>query len=259
MSRRANEPRAILNSTPILQHFADDIWLVDGPSVRAAGVAFPTQMVVVKLSDGSLWINSPVVVPREMLDQIVALGPVRYLVAPTPLHTWRLEQWHSRFPEAQLWGAPEIARGFARDAFASIAGIARVTASKRTSWNLLEDAPPAAWAQDLDQLLFQGNYFIEEVEFLHRKSSTLIVADFIQNYRAEDGDFVGNIAKGAAGVLNGGVPRDIRWSFTNRRRARASLKRLLSWNFDKLIVAHSFCVEHNAKAFVEGAFRWLSD
>jgi hypothetical protein len=45
--------------------------------------------------------NSPVVVPRETLDEIVAIGPVRYLVAPTALHIWRLEQWHKLFPEAQ--------------------------------------------------------------------------------------------------------------------------------------------------------------
>lgn len=49
--------------------------------------------------------------------------------------------------------------------------------------------------------------------------------------------------KAAGGVLDGGVPRDARWSFIDRGKARASLATLLSWDFDKVIVAHGACVE----------------
>lgn len=150
---------------------------------------------------------------------------------------------HAIPPSAALGASEGFARGFAHIAFAG----------------LLQDTPPPAWAEELEQLVFKGNYFIEEEAFLHKKSRTLMVTDFIQNYRAKDGDLVGNMAKRAGGVLNGGVPRDIRWSFTNRKLARASLKRLLSWDFDKVIVAHGTCVDRDAKAFVEDAFRWLSD
>jgi predicted metallo-beta-lactamase superfamily hydrolase len=55
----------------------------------------------------------------------------------------------------------------------------------------------------------------------------------------------------------GGVPLDIRLSFTNRELARRSLEKLLSWDFDKLVIAHGVCVEKDAKPFVERAFRWL--
>ena len=69
---------------------------------------------------------------------------------------------------------------------------------------------------------------------------------------------MGNILKRVGGVLNGGVRLDIRLSFTKRKLGRQSLRKLLSWDFDKLIIAHGACVEHDAKAFVEIAFRWLS-
>ena len=39
--------------------------------------------------------------------------------------------------------------------------------------------------------------------------------------------------------------------------ARESLEKLLSWDFDKLIIAHGICIEKDAKPFVERAFRWL--
>ena len=82
-----------------LQTFDENVSAVDGPPVRAVGVTFTTRMIVVKLTDGSLWVNSPVSVPLDMLDRNIASGPVRYLVAPTRMHVWRLEAWRALFPE----------------------------------------------------------------------------------------------------------------------------------------------------------------
>jgi len=56
---------------------------------------------------------------------------------------------------------------------------------------------------------------------------------------------------------HGGVGREIRLTFTKRDLARRSLEKLLSWDFDKLIIAHGDCIENDAKSFVEQAFRWL--
>ena len=62
------------------------------------------------------------------------------------------------------------------------------------------------------------------------------------------------------GVLSarGGVALDIRSSFTNRKLAQQSLEKVLSWNFDKLIIAHGPCIEKDAKSFIQQAFRWLT-
>jgi 3-deoxy-D-arabino-heptulosonate 7-phosphate (DAHP) synthase len=51
---------------------------------------------------------------------------------------------------------------------------------------------------------------------------------------------------------------DIKLSFIRRNLARQSLRKLLSWDFDKLIIAHGPCIEKDARAFVERAFRWLA-
>jgi hypothetical protein len=56
---------------------------------------------------------------------------------------------------------------------------------------------------------------------------------------------------------NGGVARDLRMTFTKRDLARQSLETLLSWEFDKLIIAHGDCIETDAKSFVKEKFRWL--
>ena len=118
-----------------LQAFAKNVWLADGPSIRAMGMPFPTRMIVVKLSDGSLWVNSPVRVPHDKLDRITAFGPVRYLIAPTVMHVWRLAEWHTLFPAAELWAPPQIPIEFKRLPFAGILGVDRRRARRTTSTN----------------------------------------------------------------------------------------------------------------------------
>jgi hypothetical protein len=83
------------------------------------------------------------------------------------------------------------------------------------------------------------------------------MADFIQNYAdLKSGPLLRFLLK-LAGVANGGTPLDLKLTFFDRRRARASLETLLSWDFDRLIVAHGVCLEAGAKPFVERAFSWL--
>jgi hypothetical protein len=227
-----------------LQQFAEGISIVDGAPVRMLGVPLPTRMILVKLADGSLWLNSPVSVAIQVLDRIKASGPVRYLVAPTKMHVWRLEEWHTLFPEAELWIPQDSQNESKRLPFACILG------------GLLSPG----WANDLDELVFKGNLFLQEVFFLHKRSSTLIVADFIQNHAIEKGRPLLNALWKVGGVAypHGGVPLDIRLSLTGRTLARRSLNKLLSWEFDKLIIAHGVCIRKDAKSFVERAFRWLA-
>ena len=229
-----------------LQAFAKNVWIADGPPVRDMGVMFTTRMAVVKLANGSVWVDSPVPVPFETLRQITGLGPVRYIVAGTPRHVWRLDAWHTLFPEAQVW-APRATPFTLQTGHVPFTGI-------------LRDGSEHGWADDFDQLAFKGSPWIEEVLFLHKTSRTLILDDLIQVHPIEPGHAFRNALFRLEGVTApaGGVALDIRWSFTNRHLARRSLEKLLSWDFDKLIIAHGACIEKEAKPFLERAFRWLA-
>ncbi len=226
--------------------FAESVWIVDGPSVLDMGVMFTTRMTVVKLHDGSLWVDSPVSVPSETLKRITELGPVRYLVAATPRHVWRLVAWHKLFPEAQVWAARPTP-------FTLKKGPLPLT-------GVLGDEPPQTWKNNFDQLAFKGNRLIEEVVFFHKRSRTVILDDLIQIHPKVEGKHFRNALFKLEGVASphGGVALDIRLTFTNRGLARRSLEKLLSWDFDKLIIAHGPCIEKDAKTFVERAFRWLA-
>jgi hypothetical protein len=112
---------------------------------------------------------------------------------------------------------------------------------------------------DFDQLAFKGNPLIEEVLFVHKDSRTVMLDDLIQIHPIVKSKHLRNAVVKLEGVADphGGVALDIRLSFIHRNRARRSLEKLLSWDFEKLIIAHGPCIEKDAKPFVERAFRWL--
>jgi hypothetical protein len=207
---------------------------------------FTTRMTIVKLTDGSIWIESPIPVLPDALKAITDLGPVRYLVANTPRHVWRLEAAHALFPDAQLW-VPRKTRMTLEQGDLQFTGT-------------LTDTPPPDWADDFEQLVFKGSSLLPETLFFHKRSGTVILGDLIQNNRKVKGSPYTNLMFRLAGVSypNGGVARDIRMSVRQRDQAREWLERLLAWDFDKLIIAHGDCVEHDAKPYVEEKFQWLS-
>jgi Domain of unknown function (DUF4336) len=234
-------------SSPIdsIQQFGENIWIVDGPKVRDMGILFTTRMVIIKLQDGSLWIDSPVPVSFETLLQISNLGSIRYLIAATQRHVWRLESWHNLFPQAQLW-VTETTPFTLKKGILSYTGI-------------LRDTPEQGWVNDLDQLLFMGSPFLKEVLFFHTSSHTLILDDLIQIHVLEKNQPFSNALLKLEGVTSpaGGVALDIRLAFTNRKLARLSLQKILSWDFDKLIIGHGNCIEKDAKEYVAKSFSWL--
>lgn len=231
---------------PDISAFAENVWTVDGPSVRDMGVTFTTRMTIVKLRNGLLWVDSPVSVSSETLKRITELGPIKYLVAATPRHVWRLAAWHALFPDAETW-EPRTTSFTLKHGDLPVTGI-------------LGDSVPESWAEDFDQLAFRGNPLIEEVVFFHRPSRTVILDDLIQVHPIVSGRPFRNALVRLGGVAypNGGVALDIRLCFIHRSVARQSLQKLLSWDFNRLIIAHGPCIENDARAFVKRAFHWLA-
>jgi hypothetical protein len=65
-----------------------------------------------------------------------------------------------------------------------------------------------------------------------------------------------NVASIPRWVHDGGTSVDIRAAFWNRRALRASVGRVLDWDFDQLVLAHGPKQTSGAKPFVERALAW---
>jgi hypothetical protein len=53
------------------------------------------------------------------------------------------------------------------------------------------------------------------------------------------------------------VPRKFRLAFVDRPAARTSLRRILAWPADKVVMAHADPVQQDGRAFIARAFHWL--
>ncbi len=229
-----------------LTALGDGLYVVDGPVVRDMGVHFTTRMSVVQLSTGDVWVSSPVEVPFEVLSEIRQLGPVRYLVSPTPRHFWRLYAWHTLFPDAELWSSP-LTPITLKHGNLPLTGI-------------LDDQATLPWTPDLKHAVIRGSNWLNEVAFFHRPSRTLLMEDVIQIHDARPGHPLRNalIDLGGVAAPGGGVSRDIRLTFRHRDAARESVKRILAWDFETLVIAHGPLVTSAARLTVENAFSWLT-
>ena len=201
-----------------------DIWIAEGPSVPFLGVPYPTRMTLVRLSDGGLWLCSPIELTDELADAVQALGPVQHLVSPNKIHHLFLGQWAQAWPEAKLWASPGLARRRLDLSFDGELG----------------DAAEPAWENDVDQLIFRGSFAMEEVVFFHRISRSAIITDLVQKFDPAT-------LRGWRGLLmrldglvgpEGSTPREWRLTFWNRRAAREALRKMLGWNPQRLIIAH---------------------
>lgn len=235
-----------------LKSLGEDIWIVDGPLVRMAflgtSVPFPTRMVVVRLSSGELFLWSPTELVDGLRPQIDGLGPVGHLVSPNKLHYVHISAWKLAYPQAVTWASPGV-----RERAASLH--VQVPFERE-----LGDEPEEAWRGDLDQLSFRGNRFMEEVVLFHRKTPTLILADFIMNFEPEKvHGFYGWMVR-LAGISDpdGKAPIDARLTFWgHKREARASLERMVAWQPEKVVMAHGRWYEREGAAELRRAFRWL--
>ncbi len=221
-----------------------DLWTADGPHVRFLGLfPYPTRMAVVRLRGGDLWVWSPIALDDALAQDVAALGPVRHLVSPNKLHHLSLGAWQRRFPEARLYASPGLARKRPDLAFDAE----------------LSDAPESAWAKDIDQVIFRGSFFVDEVVFFHRASHTALVTDLVQRLDPREIPGWRGLLMRLNGLVgeNGSTPREWRASFWNRRAGRAARDVALAWNPQRLVVAHGMGVEKDARDVLARALAWL--
>lgn len=238
-----------------LKEVGPDIWIADGDIIKmdmlGFGLPFSTRMTVVRLKDQTLWIHSPIKPNEKSFNEIDALGEVKHLVSPNKIHYAYIAEWKKRYPNATAWSSPGVEkRAQSQDI---------ETAFDRP----LKDDAPSHWSDEIDQLIFKGSRALEEVVFFHKQSRTLILTDLIENFEPKrtSNIFLRNLYK-LAGIAypDGKTPIDLRMTFAGQKdQARECYKRMLSWQPEKIILAHGHWYDQNGTEELERAFRWLDN
>ncbi len=232
-----------------LKPIAEDIWIADGDTIPFFGIPFSTRMTVIRLAEGELFIHSPTGLPVGLKEEVDALGEVRYLISPSKLHYWYIDQWQEAYPKALTFASP---------------GVRRQAANHRKRMRFDQDLlpePTPYWQGEIDQTILRGGRFMEEVLFYHIETRTLIVADAIENFEPHKIPLPLRPFAKLVGILapHGGTPLDYQLSYIGRKRFLAvALRKLDTWKPERIIVTHGAIIEENAEAFMRRAFEWMT-
>lgn len=198
-------------------------------------------MTVIRLAGGRLLLHSPIVLDAQLRSELDAIGQVAYAVAPNRVHHLYAGDVATAYPGTRLWIAPGLE-------------------TKRPDLQyeaILGDEPPAEWRDEVDQTFFRGRPYENEVTFFHRASRTLITCDMAFNFGPSTPAPTRLLMKAIRSYGKLGPSKLDPLLIRHRPSARASLERILAWDFDRVIVAHGDVQETGGHALMRDGYGWL--
>ncbi|HHH30619.1 MAG TPA: DUF4336 domain-containing protein [Polyangiaceae bacterium] len=227
-----------MRTSSALRHITDKLHCVDS-DVWERGVHLRLRMNIVELGDGRLWLCAPGPIGEHIGLAIGALGEVSHIVAPNLNHYKFVPEAKRRFPNAVVYGAPGLATK--RPALP----IART----------LEE--PHEVGGGMSAIHIQGMPDVNEFVFYHRPSATLICTDLVQNVQDEDGFMTRLLYRAIGSWKKFGQNRYWKYRTRDRAAARASLERVLAWDFDRIVMAHGDIVQTGGREKLRASLAWL--
>ena len=214
----------------MIRQLDSEIWVIDHSDFKLGpGIRVGTRTTLVRLDDGGLWVHSPGPLTEDLIREINALGPVRFLVAPNTFHHLFVSENCTAWPEAKLYLAP---------------GLSEKRKDLSEALELGSDSDPG-WSAEVDQCLIEGSPRLGEVVFRHRASRTLILTDWVFNVSRPD-SLGARFFFTLTGVLGGvSVSRLIRFLSRDNAAARRSFECVLQWDFDRIVMAHGEVLEQD--------------
>ena len=204
-------------------------------------VQIGTRMTVCRLSSGDLWVHSPIKPDQELRQQLDSLGRVQFIIAPNRQHHFFIRDLIAAYPDALLFGSPDLPKKFPNLPFDGVLG----------------ERPEPGWSDDLDQVPIRGNIFHDEVVFFHRHSRTLIVSDLCISGHPEQPPFTRFVLWLGGVYQKPGPLLDVKLAYLDKKAARSSLEKVMDWDFEHMILAHGHIVNSGAKQVFERAYRFL--
>lgn len=226
----------------MLRRLADGVWVAERPQ-KFYGLPVGARMTVIRLDDGRLLLHSPLPLDEGLRAELDALGPVAYAVAPNRVHHLYAGGVASAYPGTRLWvapGLPEKRPDLAHEA-------------------VLGDDAPVEWRGQLEQAFFRGRPYENEVAFFHPASRTLVLCDLAFNFGPRDALPTRVLMKLLRSYGKLGPSKLDPLLIRDRALARASLERILAWDFDRVIVAHGDVQETGGYPLIRDGYAWLRD
>jgi hypothetical protein len=199
------------------------------------GLRLPVRTTVVDVAGGRV-VLSPTT--RLSVEEWRALGPVTDLVATNLSHADGMARAAEAFPEARLWGPKGVLRKLPGLTWTGILG--------DTLW---------PYEQELAARFIDGMPNVNEWVFVHRASRTLVASDLVFHLVDAEG-LMARVTFGLFGTWRRfAVSRLFLLFLKDRAAMRASLRALLSEEFDHVAPGHGRLVTGDGKQRLVAALR----
>ena len=211
------------------RQLADNVALLQFP-LRACGIDFRRNVTLMRLRDGRVIIHSTAPFHSEDVKAILRFGQPAWLVEATSMHDTFARAGRGAFPEIPYLVPADFVKG---------SGAAPDPQS----------GIPKEWADEIEALKIEGLRLVDECALLHRASRTLVLADLLTHFPPETHGrsrfFVQRIMRLPDLV---GISSFFRLMIRDKGRFAESMRVLLGWDFERIIVAHSDPVLLDAKS-----------
>lgn len=212
-----------------LRNLAPNLWLKNYP-LKMLGADLRRVVTVIRLASGKLIVHSTAPFSAEDVAAIRALGEPAWIVDTLLRHDTFAKEGRGAFPNA-AYLAPQ--------GFSELAGVPATPILPA----------PAEWSEEVEVLAIDGAPEFGEVVMLHRPSRTLIVADLVFNFPSPQGFWTKTLLSFASvgGQHEPGVTKPFKAAVKDPAAYEASIRKVLAWDFDRIIVGHGDPVETGGK------------
>ncbi len=219
-----------------MKQLAENIW-IKGYPLSVFGTRHGRNVTVIRLASGKLVIHSMAPFPPADEDGILALGEPGWLVESMLLHDTYAKEGRDLFPDVPFLAPP----GFS--------GIVKFPTEP------LYPAP-REWDGEVAVYPIAGCPKLEEMAVLHIPSRTLILADLIFNFPAEEKGWNRFFHRHIAGFKRyPGMSRVFRFFIRDHAAFRGSIDRLLEADFDRVVVGHGNVIGTDGKNLLRRGLR----
>ncbi len=215
------------------QQIAGDVAVLKYP-LRAFGIDFGRVVTLLRLRDGRLVIHSTAPFSTADVGAIRGFGDPAWLVEATLIHDTFGRQAQLAFPSL-----PYLAP-------ADLDGIRVVPLHP----------PPADWTGEIDMVRISGLRRIAEHAFFHRASRTLVLADLLFHFPPEVRGWPRFFAQKIMRLPRlVGISLFFRLMIHDRQLFANSMRELMKWDFQQIVVAHGEPILQDARSTFIAALR----
>ena len=226
-------PPAVTKPTS-LRPLAENLWIKSYP-LSVLGTQHGRNVTLIRLASGKVVVHSMAPFTSADVAEMQSPGPTSWLLEAMLLHDTYARAGRDAFPNVPFLAPP---------------GFTEVVEFPTTS--LLP--APGEWQGEIEVFAVAGAPILNEHLCLHVPTRTLIVADLVFNFAPDERGWDRFFHRHVVGFKRyPGMSRVFRLLIKDRAAFRASMRRVMAADFDRIVVGHGEVIERDGKALLTRA------